>query len=179
MHLITLTCLLLNHYYYHCHCFCYYLFKISFVFRIITDFENKPSPIPLFRSTPQENHIALDKLRAVSSFSFRASLNRPNGLNRSNKYSMTATMCTERSTSSHKLIWNGRRKESSRFLLWSFKGKNASAVLAKVAEAHWCYQCCTGHSLMKTADISRHYHWFPREMTYEKRLQKFHTDDLW
>ena len=29
----------------------------------------------------------------------------------------------------------------------------------------------------KTADISRSYHWFPREMTSEKRTQKFHTDD--
>ena len=26
----------------------------------------------------------------------------------------------------------------------------------------------------KTADISRRYHWFPREMTSEKRAQKFH-----
>ena len=26
-----------------------------------------PSPIPLFNSTPQENHIALDKFNAVSS----------------------------------------------------------------------------------------------------------------
>jgi len=110
--------------------------RYPFSFEIITDFENKPSPMPLFKRTPQENHIALDKLRAVSSFSFRASLNRPNGLNRSNRYSMTATMWTESKTSSHKLIWNGRRKESSRFLLWSFKGKGASAVLVKVAEPH-------------------------------------------
>ena len=29
----------------------------------------------------------------------------------------------------------------------------------------------------KTADISRRHHWFPREMTSEKRAQKFHTDD--
>ena len=29
----------------------------------------------------------------------------------------------------------------------------------------------------KTVDILRRYHWFPREMTFEKRAQKFHTDD--
>ena len=29
----------------------------------------------------------------------------------------------------------------------------------------------------KTADIWRRYHWFPRQMTSEKRAQKFHTDD--
>ena len=31
----------------------------------------------------------------------------------------------------------------------------------------------------KTADISRCHHWFPRKMTSEKRVQKFHTDDVW
>ena len=30
----------------------------------------------------------------------------------------------------------------------------------------------------KTADISRRYHWFPREMKAEEVAQKFHTDDL-
>ena len=29
----------------------------------------------------------------------------------------------------------------------------------------------------KTADIWRRYHWFSRQMTSEKRAQKFHTDD--
>ena len=29
----------------------------------------------------------------------------------------------------------------------------------------------------KTADILRRHHWSPREMTSEKRAQKFHTDD--
>ena len=29
----------------------------------------------------------------------------------------------------------------------------------------------------KTADIWRRYHWFPRQMTSEKRAQIFHTDD--
>ena len=29
----------------------------------------------------------------------------------------------------------------------------------------------------KTADIWQRYHWFPRQMTSEKRAQKFHTDD--
>ena len=29
----------------------------------------------------------------------------------------------------------------------------------------------------KTACISQRHHWFPREMTSEQRLQKFHTDD--
>ena len=33
-------------------------------------------------------------------------------------------------------------------------------------------------SLRKTADIWRRYHWFPRQMTSEKRAQKFHTDDV-
>ena len=36
----------------------------------------------------------------------------------------------------------------------------------------------SGSSLeKKTADVWRHYHWFPRQMTSEKRAQKFHTDD--
>lgn len=86
-------------------------------------FLNRPSPMPLFRSTPHENHMALDKFRAVSSFSFRASLNRPNGLNRSNRYSITATMWTDSKTSSHRLIWKGRRNESRLFLLDSLKKK--------------------------------------------------------
>ena len=30
----------------------------------------------------------------------------------------------------------------------------------------------------KTADISRRYHWFPREMKAEEGAQKFHTDDV-
>ena len=30
---------------------------------------------------------------------------------------------------------------------------------------------------LKTADISRRQHCFPREMTSEERAQKFHTDD--
>ena len=30
----------------------------------------------------------------------------------------------------------------------------------------------------KTADISRRYHWFPREMKSEEGAQKFHTVDL-
>ena len=30
----------------------------------------------------------------------------------------------------------------------------------------------------QTTDISRRHHWFPREMTSEKREQKFHTDDV-
>ena len=30
----------------------------------------------------------------------------------------------------------------------------------------------------KTADISRRHHWFPRELTSEKRVHKFHTDDV-
>ena len=29
----------------------------------------------------------------------------------------------------------------------------------------------------KSADILRRHHWFPRQMTSEKRAQKFHTDD--
>ena len=29
----------------------------------------------------------------------------------------------------------------------------------------------------KTVDILRRYRWFPREMMFEKRAQKFHTDD--
>ena len=32
-------------------------------------------------------------------------------------------------------------------------------------------------SLEKTADISCHYHWLPREMTSEEGAQKLHTDD--
>ena len=29
----------------------------------------------------------------------------------------------------------------------------------------------------KTTYFSRSYHWFPRELTAEERMQKFHTDD--
>ena len=97
--------------------------------------------MPLFSSTPHENHIALDRLRAVSSFSFRASLNRPNGLNRSNRYSITATMCTESKTSSHKLIWKGRRNESRLFLLDSFWGwdviQELNVCILLVLVTHW------------------------------------------
>ena len=32
------------------------------------------------------------------------------------------------------------------------------------------------YELKKTADILRRHHWFPHEMTSEKRAQKFHTD---
>lgn len=39
-----------------------------------------PSPIPEFRSTPQENHMAEDKVRASSSSSSLFTLNLPNGL---------------------------------------------------------------------------------------------------
>ena len=31
----------------------------------------------------------------------------------------------------------------------------------------------------KTADIWRHYHWFPRQMISEKRVQKFHSASDW
>ena len=30
----------------------------------------------------------------------------------------------------------------------------------------------------KTADILRRQHWFPREMTSEKQVQRSHTDDV-
>ena len=30
----------------------------------------------------------------------------------------------------------------------------------------------------KTADIPRRQHWFPREVTFEERAQKFHSDDV-
>ena len=33
------------------------------------------------------------------------------------------------------------------------------------------------NKLEKTANTSRHHDWFTREMTSEKRAQKFHTDD--
>lgn len=39
-----------------------------------------PSPIPEFSKTPQENHIADDKVRASSSSSSLFTLNLPNGL---------------------------------------------------------------------------------------------------
>lgn len=39
-----------------------------------------PSPIPEFSNTPQENHIADDKVRASSSSSSLFTLNLPNGL---------------------------------------------------------------------------------------------------
>lgn len=39
-----------------------------------------PSPIPEFSNTPQENHIAEDKVRASSSSSSLFTLNLPNGL---------------------------------------------------------------------------------------------------
>lgn len=39
-----------------------------------------PSPIPEFSKTPQENHMADDKVRASSSSSSLFTLNLPNGL---------------------------------------------------------------------------------------------------
>ena len=30
----------------------------------------------------------------------------------------------------------------------------------------------------KIADVSRHHHWFSREMTSEGQTQKFHSDDV-
>ena len=30
----------------------------------------------------------------------------------------------------------------------------------------------------KTADVLRRHYWFPREMTSEKKVQKFHADDV-
>lgn len=39
-----------------------------------------PSPIPEFSNTPQENHMAEDKVRASSSSSSLFTLNLPNGL---------------------------------------------------------------------------------------------------
>ena len=36
---------------------------------------------------------------------------------------------------------------------------------------------CRPTLIDKTADIWRRYHWFPRQMTCEKRAQKLHTDD--
>ena len=39
-----------------------------------------PSPIPEFSSTPQENHMADDNVRASSSSSSLFTLNLPNGL---------------------------------------------------------------------------------------------------
>ena len=77
----------------------------------------KPSPIPLFSNTPHENHIALERFNAVSSFPVWAILYRPNGENRSNKYKMTATTWTDRRTSNHNSALNGRRKESRLLLL--------------------------------------------------------------
>ena len=41
-------------------------------------------------------------------------------------------------------------------------------------------RCIKGNVQMqpeKTADIWQCYHWFPRQMTSEKRAHKFHTDD--
>ncbi len=42
-----------------------------------------PSPIPEFNKTPQENHMAEDKVRASSSSSSLFTLNLPNGLGKS------------------------------------------------------------------------------------------------
>jgi hypothetical protein len=74
-----------------------------------------PSPIPLFNKTPQENHIALDRLSGVSSLSHLASWNLPNGLNLSRRYSITATIWTDKSTNSHNSILKGRRNEPRLF----------------------------------------------------------------
>lgn len=41
---------------------------------------DSPSPIPEFNNTPQENHMADDKVRASSSSSSLFTLNLPNGL---------------------------------------------------------------------------------------------------
>lgn len=41
---------------------------------------NAPSPMPEFSSTPQENHMAEERVRASSSSSSLFTLNLPNGL---------------------------------------------------------------------------------------------------
>ena len=41
----------------------------------------------------------------------------------------------------------------------------------------WAEATFSRYEHEKTADIWRRYHWFPHQMTSEKPVQKFHTDD--
>lgn len=91
-----------------------------------------PSPIPLFNRTPHENHMALDRLRAVSSLLDCANRYRPNGLNLSNKYKITATMCTERRTSNHSSTLKGRRNELKSLLLVFFFTRMVIPIKIKI-----------------------------------------------
>lgn len=54
--------------------------RSSFFYSAITSYFASPSPIPEFSNTPQENHMADDKVRASSSSSSLFTLNLPNGL---------------------------------------------------------------------------------------------------
>lgn len=69
--------------------------------------------MPLLSSTPQENHMAEDRLSASSSVSSDlASLKRPKGENLSSKYSTSATTCTDSPTRIHSVSWNGCRNDA-------------------------------------------------------------------
>ena len=53
--------------------------------------------------------------------------------------------------------------------------KDIDAMYRKIQH---CARAPSCSSLKKTADISGCHHWFPCEMTSEKWVQKFHTDDV-
>ena len=56
-------------------------------------------------------------------------------------------------------------KDSRQVEVWKGSGKKFQLSVKKPEKT------------AKTADISRRHHWFPCEMTSEKRVQKFHTDE--
>lgn len=60
------------------------IFQHFFFLFLFCFFLSPPSPIPEFSNTPQENHIADDKVRASSSSSSLFTLNLPNGLRERN-----------------------------------------------------------------------------------------------
>ena len=56
----------------------------------------------------------------------------------------------------------------------SFPAFRIASAIASLYSIEGRFIC----GLRKKADIWRRYHWFPRQMTSEKRAQKFHADDV-
>lgn len=79
--------------------------------------------------------------------------------------------------------WDCHLHPSSLFLFHFKRVSSGKVVLPKVFlfwSNMFCYTVISTSFLAvhpeKTAAISRRHYWFPREMTSEQRMQKFHTD---
>ena len=86
---------------------------------------------------------------------------------------------------SYRQIFNwGCHLHPSSLFLFHFKRVSSGKVVLPRVFLFWsnmsCYTVISTSFLAvhpeKTAAISRRHYWFPREMTSEQRVQKFHTD---